>query len=514
MCSAILLTDVQSETEATQWIQEFYDHTSTTYRITRGTKTKGKRLLYKTVRHCQHKRKHSNNTLKRTKERLRDKKTECPSTFTLRVHNAETTASKAQQTHPCEINLSWNHNHTIQSAKALSFRPLSAETITKIHSYFNQGHSPSSALHLHNLNLAITFDNKNGELQKARADRSMNPLYKDVYYLHKKWRVKNHGEPNGKRMFEMLEEMVKTYNQNHRHKGGTAFLQQYTKDVEGDKHITSSKAGGTPLVLAICTPLMARAHTLLRQAGELVYCDSTASLDRYNCPTFILSTSCSGGGIPLGVVITSGESDTTLSEAFSYLQTVMPLNSFFGRSGKGPSMFITDDCDAERNALRSTWPDSIQLLCVFHYLQCWWRWLWDSTHGIADVDRQPIMQQIRKLVYTKNELNLEQCYNTMISPISTSASLIRKYPQLIERLKGFWKRRSEWALSYRVTEITRGNNTNNYAEAGMRVLKEIVFGRVKAYNLVQMFEFITVTMEMYYTNRLLDIAHIVDINQD
>ena len=36
-------------------------------------------------------------------------------------------------------------------------------------------------------------------------------------------------------------------------------------------------------------------------------------------------------------------SDPTLSEAFSYLQTVMPLNSFFGRSGKGPSMFITDD---------------------------------------------------------------------------------------------------------------------------------------------------------------------------
>ena len=31
--------------------------------------------------------------------------------------------------------------------------------------------------------------------------------------------------------------------------------------------------------------------------------------------------------------------------------------------------------------------------------------------------------------------------------------------------------------------MTRGNNTNNYAEAGMRILKEIIFGRVKAYNL-------------------------------
>ena len=55
--------------------------------------------------------------------------------------------------------------------------------------------------------------------------------------------------------------------------------------------------------------------------------------------------------------------------------------------------------------------------------------------------------------------------------------------------------------------MTRGNHTNNYAEAGMRVLKEIVFGWVKAYNLIQMFQFVTTTMEAYFTNRLLDIAH-------
>ncbi len=41
----------------------------------------------------------------------------------------------------------------------------------------------------------------------------------------------------------------------------------------------------------------------------------------------------------------------------------------------------------------------------------------------------------------------------------------------------------------------------------MRIIKEIVFGRVKAYNLIQMFQFVTVTMEKYFTNRLLDMAH-------
>ena len=53
----------------------------------------------------------------------------------------------------------------------------------------------------------------------------------------------------------------------------------------------------------------------------------------------------------------------------------------------------------------------------------------------------------------------------------------------------------------------RGINTNNYAESGIRILKDIVFRRVKAYNLVQLFEFLTVTFELYYERRLLAVAH-------
>ena len=53
----------------------------------------------------------------------------------------------------------------------------------------------------------------------------------------------------------------------------------------------------------------------------------------------------------------------------------------------------------------------------------------------------------------------------------------------------------------------RGINTNNYAESGIRILKDIVFRRVKAYNLIQLFEFLTVTFELYYERRLLAVAH-------
>ena len=179
----------------------------------------------------------------------------------------------------------------------------------------------------------------------------------------------------------------------------------------------------------------------------------------------------------------------------------MPLSAFFGRSGKCPDMFITDDCDAEREECTQ-----ICLFCIFHYLQSWWKWLWSSEHGIDVADRQSIMTHIRGLVYLTSEDDLQTKYDrlTYNTSITSFASM---YPQLVKHLESFQNRRSEWALSHRVTAITRGNNTNNYAEAAMRVLKEMIFGRVKAYNLIQMFQFITTTMESYYSNRLLDIAH-------
>ncbi|CAG8693550.1 6721_t:CDS:2, partial [Scutellospora calospora] len=53
----------------------------------------------------------------------------------------------------------------------------------------------------------------------------------------------------------------------------------------------------------------------------------------------------------------------------------------------------------------------------------------------------------------------------------------------------------------------RNNNTNNFAEAGIRILKDIVFKRVQAYNLVQLYQFIINTMDLYYVRRLLIVAH-------
>ncbi|KAJ8381266.1 hypothetical protein SKAU_G00020440 [Synaphobranchus kaupii] len=61
-----------------------------------------------------------------------------------------------------------------------------------------------------------------------------------------------------------------------------------------------------------------------------------------------------------------------------------------------------------------------------------------------------------------------------------------------------YSRREFWALSYREDLPTRGNQTNNYVEAAMRVLKDKILQRTKAFNLPQLFHLFTSRLESYY----------------
>lgn len=82
-----------------------------------------------------------------------------------------------------------------------------------------------------------------------------------------------------------------------------------------------------------------------------------------------------------------------------------------------------------------------------------------------------------------------------------------EFPVFVKRFENYFKRKSEWVLLYRHDIITRGNNTNNYAEACKRVLKEIILHRTKAYNVVALVEFICQVWEEYLVLRILDHAH-------
>ena len=69
------------------------------------------------------------------------------------------------------------------------------------------------------------------------------------------------------------------------------------------------------MILAICTSLVARANENIQQAGEMIFCNASSSLERYNTSVFIFSTNTPTYGIPLGVISASDEQQPTIVQS-------------------------------------------------------------------------------------------------------------------------------------------------------------------------------------------------------
>ena len=322
---------------------------------------------------------------------IRNKKCNCPSTLKLTVTVPPKHSNPKRKliepflcTHPTILKISFNHNHPIESAHTLSFRPVSNETKQTIFGYFQKGHSASSAYHWHETKLFLD----SGENQLSLVDRATNPTKSDFSRLYEEWRESEFGSDNGKPMFDQLQAEIEAYNAAMGSKGGHAILQRFEGKIEWDETSDSDDQGSpkkkrakrereVPMVLAMCTPLMSRVHQFIQQSGELVFCDSTSTLDRFNTSLFVISTSHTCGGLPLGAIITSDEQEETITQGLQLLQQkVLPEEAFYKRGRKeGPALIMTDDSSAERNALHQVWPHARLLLCVFHFLQCKWTWL-------------------------------------------------------------------------------------------------------------------------------------------
>ena len=155
------------------------------------------------------------------------------------------------------------------------------------------------------------------------------------------------------------------------------------------------------------------------------------------------------------------------------LSILFPEEAFYGQGS--PANVITDDSAAKRDGLQRVWPNTKLFLCIFHFLQSMWRWLLSTDNKIHKDDRQFLMNQVRKLVYAKTENSLESEYTQF------------KNNLIVKKIYKFGFTYGEelgtQTVCFRDNASMRGIDTNNYAESGIRILKDIVFKRVKAYNL-------------------------------
>lgn len=310
--------------------------------------------------------------------------------------------------------------------------------------YFKNGLTPSESIQYHE---AVLLNDPENVIKVA--DRRFCPSLTDVRNLFNSWRERVKGPSNGKEMFEKLNQQIDNYNKKNGIHGGKCSLQEYTNENEEK-----------PLILTVVTPLMSRVHSL-SQASEMAFLDASQSLDRYNSRVFFLCTHHPSGSLPLAVWVSSNGSMETNSKSMAMLKTILPRHAFGGKGPSiGPILFLTDDDAAEKGALQLQWPESKQLLCIFHFLQAMWGWLWDSKHEIKKDDRKHLMNYVQNMVFAKGEDELDDIYLELKEDIVATG-----YPNFLQHVNNCYERREEWSLSHIKYLQTRGNNTDNYTES-------------------------------------------------
>ena len=155
-------------------------------------------------------------------------------------------------------------------------------------------------------------------------------------------------------------------------------LREFGVDKPNMAKFSSWESGSVPeWCLVIQTPLMSRVNSEIAEAKDCLFIDSTASVDLINTSLTIMATSSSVGVLPVCIAIHSNQREACYTSVFRIAQQQ------FNVSAKA---FITDDCDAERNAIKNVWPDGELVLCIFHILQAIWRYIIDSKHHIPKAD--------------------------------------------------------------------------------------------------------------------------------
>jgi len=106
----------------------------------------------------------------------------------------------------------------------------------------------------------------------------LNPDVHWAQCFYRKWRTKTLGADDGKDLLDRLEQEVNEYNDQCNATGGTAELQQFcfnTDDSDSEDKVQRQKpkirrktAYAQPLILSLCTPLMACVHKHVLQSAE------------------------------------------------------------------------------------------------------------------------------------------------------------------------------------------------------------------------------------------------------
>ncbi|XP_055924542.1 uncharacterized protein LOC129956633 [Argiope bruennichi] len=459
-----------------EWIKEYEQRSETVWRVQRTHKSTGRLNVYKGDFRCQH------NVQQVSKHVKESKNTGCPAVLKITIQRYFSLPKHKDSLpevieFPALCELLYLHNHLLDSTAVKKFRPLSNLTQKRLIELFELGHTAATARQMLQMELELQ---SNEDYVEACMDSSKLPSLSVVNHLLNNEFRKIYGSRRESDIDREVEKYISSYNQ-----------QPFCKAA-------FSKVKNS-LAIAVVTLIMKRSIDLLSNVQEMIMLDASGHMDRLNHRVYFFISPGVAGGIPIGCIITNAEETNIFCEGVKLLCECFPEKCCLLQNG--PLIVMTNDDLKEREVLSKIWLNSTYLLCQFHVLKAVWRWLMNSENKVLKEHRQELYFSFKSLMYAETEMQLKELLQNMLEN-----STVRKYDKFIIYLSKLFSKKHLWCTCHRKMLLTRGNNTTNYVESLFKVLKETILGRVKAFSLVQLLDFIVTKFEKYLHSRYLDFS--------
>lgn len=256
--------------------------------------------------------------------------------------------------------------------------------------------------------------------------------------------------------------------------------------------------GDSDFVVVAMTLLMRRASHL-PNAAEMILVNYEPEVSRFNLHVYLIFTACSAGGIPIGVIVTSSNSDSVLSAGFRLYCRVLDERSFEGRSA--PKIIMTDNCLGLKPALENVFPTSYIFLSIFQILESGWKWLWKVENGIDSKFRKSFYNYLQRMMYCTQPELLDIIFADLLSDGN-----VEKHKNFVDYATDLYARRTEWALCLQEKLPVDKSDIKNIIEKSMTVFKEKIFKKLRSYNPAQLFHYIVNSFNQFYEQKLIDVV--------
>ncbi|XP_071805679.1 uncharacterized protein [Asterias amurensis] len=478
---ATLGVNIKTKPDASKWLQQFQKKSMTTMRVSRTWPQSGPVNIFKKRFRCHH----NTRAAITTNQKLSSKNTRCQAFINITVQKIGVRTRRKNASHclefPTRLRMGFDHNHALESADVLRHRDVCKATKHKFNKLFKAGHSPSSALEIHKYDMQCLY--RDNYLQMALADRAVIPDVQWCYRLYYKTVSTVQRHKGAEELISDLQASVNKYN---------AKVQQPI--------ITIKVTADNNTAVAMSSLLMQRVSAEFKQSGEMVFVNSMP-VDRKNVHVFNLMTPTNIGGLPVGCLITTNKSPDTMSQALSLYKSLLTKEAFNGQGNKGPRIFIIDDSESQKSTVQKVFPDSQVILCAFSMLKTLWGWLWGTKtkHGIPAADRPHLFALVKAMLCAESPGMLEMFYQR-----AREDNIARKFPKFTEYLARVFEKRNTWALCLMFSMPFDQSNTHQVFKAAMQVTKDKLVMPLKAFNVVQLVDFLVTRTDPFYRMKLTD----------